>query len=242
MQYKTNIKLVIDKRKLETLLRLNCPKEILTDLIFEGKLTLTGDSLIDDNLESLMEIKEFNNWGGGREGAGRPKKIQVKNQVKNQDENQLEKDLIFFKCNQLADKDIDKDKDKDKDIDKDTIQVKSKKPNKNTYMPEFETFFSSYPKKEDKKKAYEAFKRALKEGATLSTLLEGVNRYKEFLDSNNTEVQYIKYPATWLNGRCWENEYRKAPTVADFAARIMARRAQREKEQQERELRENEQK
>jgi len=103
MRYKTTQKILIDKRKLDTLIRLSCPKEILIDLIFENKLTLTGDSLIDDNLESLLEIKEFENWGGSRKGSGRLKKNQLENQLENQDANQVG----------------DKDKDKDKDIDKD---------------------------------------------------------------------------------------------------------------------------
>ncbi len=104
MRYKTTQKILIDKRKLDTLIRLNCPKEILIDLIFENKLTLTGDSLIDDNLESLLEIKEFENWGGSRKGSGRLKKNQLENQLENQD------------ANQVGDKDKDKDYDKDKDI------------------------------------------------------------------------------------------------------------------------------
>lgn len=111
MRYKTTQKILIDKRKLDTLIRLDCPKEILIDLIFENKLTLTGDSLIDDNLESLLEIKEFENWGGSRKGSGRLKKNQLENQDEIQDENQLE--------NQDANQVGDKDKDKDKDIDKD---------------------------------------------------------------------------------------------------------------------------
>ncbi len=115
MRYKTTQKILIDKRKLDTLIRLDCPKEILIDLIFENKLTLTGDSLIDDNLESLLEIKEFENWGGSRKGSGRLKKNQLENQDENQDENQLENQDAF----QVGDKDKDKDYDKDKDIDKD---------------------------------------------------------------------------------------------------------------------------
>ena len=121
MQYKTSKKILIDKRKLDTLIRLKCPKEILINLILENKLTLTGDSLIDDNLESLIEIKEFENWGGFRRGAGRK---QEKNHLENQDENQDENHLENQDANQVVDKDkdidkdidIDKDKDKDKDL------------------------------------------------------------------------------------------------------------------------------
>lgn len=114
MRFKTTKKILIDKRKLDTLLRLNCPKKILMDLVLENKLTLTGDSLIDDNLESLIDIKEFENWGGCRKGSGRPKK----NQLENQDENQLENQ----DANQVGDK--DKDIDNDKDVDKDVINAK----------------------------------------------------------------------------------------------------------------------
>ena len=114
MRYKNSVKIIIDKRKLDTLLRLNCPIEVLIDLVFRNKLNFTGDSLIDDNLESLLEIKEFNNWGGSREGSGRPHKNQLENQLENQDDNQDENQDI----NQVGDKDKDKDKDINKDIDK----------------------------------------------------------------------------------------------------------------------------
>lgn len=114
MRYKNSIKLIIDKRKLDTLMRLNCPIEILMNLILKNELKLTGDELIDDNLESLIEIKQFNNWGGNREGAGRP----IKNQLENQDENQLENQDDNQDENQDANQVGDKDKDIDKDIDK----------------------------------------------------------------------------------------------------------------------------
>lgn len=111
MRYKKSKKILIDKRKLDTLLRLNCPKQILIDLIFENKLTLTGDSLIDDNLEALLEIKEFDNWGGSREGAGRKQKNQDENHLENQLEIQDEKHLKKSRCFQVGDKDKDIDKD-----------------------------------------------------------------------------------------------------------------------------------
>jgi hypothetical protein len=128
MRYKNSIKLIIDKRKLDTLMRLNCPIEILINLILKNELKLTGDELIDDNLESLIEIKQFSNWGGNRKGAGRPIKNQLENQDENQDGNQ---DII-----QVGDKDKDIDKDIDKlsnSIDIDNItNIKDKKFKKPT--------------------------------------------------------------------------------------------------------------
>ena len=102
MQYKKNIKIIIDKRKLDLLLRLNCPKKILYDAVINNKITKVGDELIDDTLESLIDVKEFSNWGGKRAGSGR------KNHLENHLENQ--------KHNQVVDKDIDKDIEIDKDI------------------------------------------------------------------------------------------------------------------------------
>lgn len=110
MRYEKTVKIIIDKRKLDILIRLDCPKQNIIDLILENKLTFTGDKLIDENLETLIDIKEFHNWGGKRKGSGRPKN----NQLENQDENQLENQDV----NQLANQDINQveDKDKDKDI------------------------------------------------------------------------------------------------------------------------------
>lgn len=114
MQYEYSTKIIIDKRKLDILYRLGCPKQNLIDLILDNKLNLTGDQLIDENLETLIDIKQFHNWGGKRKGSGRPKNNQLENQLENQEVNQLENQEI----NQVED--IDKDKDKDKDINNNT--------------------------------------------------------------------------------------------------------------------------
>ena len=104
MQYQKNIKIIIDKRKLDVLTRIGCPDEKILSLLKTGKFEPTGDKLIDETLECLIDIKEFDNWGGKREGAGRPKKNQDENHLGNQDANQV----------------ADIDKDKDRDIDKDS--------------------------------------------------------------------------------------------------------------------------
>ena len=76
--------MVFDKRKLDTVVRLGCPDDVLLKLLKTGEVTKTGDSLIDEYLESMIDIKEFSNWGGCRKNSGRKSK-------NNQDENQLEK-------------------------------------------------------------------------------------------------------------------------------------------------------
>lgn len=105
MQYKQTTKIIIDKRKLDILVRLGCSETVLLDRITSGKFTKTGDDLIDENLETLLDVKSFKNWGGKRANSGNKKKnpFQVDNHLDNQDENQ--------DASHLADKDKEKDKD-----------------------------------------------------------------------------------------------------------------------------------
>ena len=106
MQYKNSVKIVIDKRKFEMAIRLGCDDKLLLAVIKNGFTTPTGDALLDELLETMIDVKEFSNWGGTRKNAGRKSRLnQDDNQLENQDENQDD-------CN-LDDKDKDKDKDKD---------------------------------------------------------------------------------------------------------------------------------
>lgn len=108
MQSNKMIKIIIDKRKLDTLIRLGISDENLLMILKTQRYVPTGDELIDDYLSTLFIVKEFSNWGGNRENSGRkPKNNQLENQDDNQDDNQLENQ---DDCN------LD-DKDKDKDID-----------------------------------------------------------------------------------------------------------------------------
>lgn len=108
MQYKNVTKIIIDKRKLDVLIRLGCPDKQILELIKTGKFTKTGDSLIDETLECLIDLREFQNWGGKRKGSGR-RKNHLENQVENQVENHLEIQVANQDIFQVVD--IDKDKD-----------------------------------------------------------------------------------------------------------------------------------
>ena len=63
-----NVKLIFDKRKLETLIRLGVPDSALIELLKTGKATPTGDMLVDDYLKTVLTIKTFSSdWGGKRQ-------------------------------------------------------------------------------------------------------------------------------------------------------------------------------
>lgn len=89
--------------------------------------------------------------------------------------------------------------------------VKAKKSKKrNDYPDDFEKFWRTYPRHEDKKKAFKVWQTALKNGATADEIIAGAARYAKYRAGE--PEQYTKHPSTWLNGDCWENEYSTAGT------------------------------
>jgi hypothetical protein len=70
---------------------------------------------------------------------------------------------------------------------------------KSDYPSAFEEWWDTYPRKDAKRKALEAWRRARKR-ATDQALIDGALRYAQ--DPNRQE-QFTKQPATWLNGDCW---------------------------------------
>jgi predicted phage replisome organizer len=89
------------------------------------------------------------------------------------------------------DKDIDKDKDKDKD--------------KEDIYP-FDEFWSAYPKKKAKEAAKKAWVK-LKPDETLGkTIIAAVLGSANTTDWKKENGKYIPYPATYLNGKRWEDE------------------------------------
>ena len=83
----------------------------------------------------------------------------------------------------------------------------------------FDEFWTSYPRKLDKAKAFRAFQSALKR-AKFEDILAGVIAYR---NDFKRDPDYTKYPATWLNNDAWEN----AATTPEARA---ANEARREKE------------
>jgi hypothetical protein len=70
----------------------------------------------------------------------------------------------------------------------------------------FDEFYDLYPKKQGKQSAIKAYEKALKKN-THEVIIEGVRNYKAQIASKNTEMQYVKQPATWLNAGCWDDDY-----------------------------------
>lgn len=72
--------------------------------------------------------------------------------------------------------------------------------------PDFQFFWSIYPRKEDKFAAWGKWRSARKlVGA--DEIIAGCERYAAKIAAEGTSKQYIRKPPTWLNQRSWENDY-----------------------------------
>lgn len=72
---------------------------------------------------------------------------------------------------------------------------------------DFNKLWKLYPRKEGKKKAFESYKRAIKNGTTNKEIQTGIVNYLAQIRVQRTSKQYIKQGSTWFNGECWNDEY-----------------------------------
>lgn len=90
------------------------------------------------------------------------------------------------------------------------INITNKKLNINVQTEqEFEEVWKLYPRKEDKKKAFLAYKTARKK-ASFDEIKKGVETYSNHIRVSNTDKRYIKLGATYFNGECWANNYEQS--------------------------------
>lgn len=84
-----------------------------------------------------------------------------------------------------------------KDLPEDKIKYK------NTL---FESFWEAYPKKINKPNALKAFLKVNPDEALLAAMLAAIATQKASEQWQRDDGRFIPYPATWLNGRRWEDE------------------------------------
>jgi hypothetical protein len=78
---------------------------------------------------------------------------------------------------------------------------------------QFELFWKAYPlKRGSKANAKKSFKNAIKNhGATYDLLVNGIEMYKKYIEYYNVQEEFIMHGSTWLNQKCWENDYTCKP-------------------------------
>ena len=72
---------------------------------------------------------------------------------------------------------------------------------------EFEHLWSIYPKKQGKKRAFEAYKRARKKGVASEDVEAGIRAYLKHIEMSKTDFQYIKQGSTYFAQEAWTDSY-----------------------------------
>lgn len=88
----------------------------------------------------------------------------------------------------------------------------------------FDKFWAVYPRHTAKQDAKRAFLRISPDDTLLNTMLTAIQRQKQ--TEQWSDPRYVPHPATWLNGRRWEDEpaaARAAPGKTVSAARYQQR-------------------
>ena len=82
----------------------------------------------------------------------------------------------------------------------------------------FNSFYDLYKRKQDKKRAYTAFKNITRANQVLC--IEGVLDYNKWIELNTIEKNMIKLPTTYINGEHWndqlETEVKDKPAKLEY--------------------------
>ncbi len=84
---------------------------------------------------------------------------------------------------------------------------RQKKGEKRQLAARFDSFWKAYPRKVGKQDAQKAFERINPGDAFLATMLTSIDEAKKTDGWQKENGKYVPYPATWLNGRRWEDDY-----------------------------------
>lgn len=84
---------------------------------------------------------------------------------------------------------------------------------------DFQRFWSAYPRKIAKENARKAWHKLKPGPELLAVMLQAIERQKQSEQWRRDEGQFIPHPATWLNGRRWEDQLPLLPADPDEEAR-----------------------
>lgn len=89
-------------------------------------------------------------------------------------------------------------------IDKNSID---KNNNTINFEHEFNQLWAIYPRKQGKKRAFEAYKRSRKKGIEYEVIKNGVNAYLSYIENEKVKPQYIKQGSTFFSQDAWNDEW-----------------------------------
>lgn len=73
------------------------------------------------------------------------------------------------------------------------------------YSPDFEIFWTAYPRKTGKGKAFEAWRKLKPSRQLQDKILMAVGKARQSKDWTKEDGKYIPHPTTWLHERRWDD-------------------------------------
>ena len=80
------------------------------------------------------------------------------------------------------------------------------------YTADFEAAWKIYPRKDGKRKAFQAWQKAIKRGMPVADMLGHIDARAYEPDWLKDDGRFVPHMATWLNGDGWLDEGAKLPT------------------------------
>lgn len=117
-----------------------------------------------------------------------------------------------------------KNKEKEEDIKENNTKEKSRG---------FDVFWAAYPRHTGKQAAQKAFERINPDDDLLNIMLSSISAWKNSDQWTKDGGQFIPHPATWLNGRRWEDEL---PKIVPFKGKQVTAQMYTQREYTEEEL------
>ena len=134
-----------------------------------------------------------------------------RHRAKKKQEQVFQSNIKALQCNtvetQCNDKQLRDREDIDIELDNNIDQSSSKEVDKVSLKNRFESIWELYPKKQGKTKAFESYKKAVKDGVTDEQIIKGINDYNKQIEIQQTDIQYIKQGSTFFNQRNYLDEF-----------------------------------
>lgn len=118
-------------------------------------------------------------------------------------------------------------------------EKQKKRKKQEDYTEDFEEFWTSYPRKVEKKTAYKAWNARIKNGTNPQEMIQAAKNYARYCQLNGTEERFIKHPSTFIGPNEPYKEYvnfsphlpqRSSQTSEDRIADIQRKIAQANRE------------
>ncbi len=163
--------------------------------------------IFDDGTYFMNEVERMIGSASNTDGANRVRRYREKQKMLMVDNN-------VTSCNADVTSDVtehNESKSKSKSKSKNNIYISSK-----DLVEEFTRLWNLYPKyrKQGKKKAFDSYKSARKNGTTFEEVKQGILAYQRYINAERIETKFIKQASTFFSQQAWRDEWTSKKSAA----------------------------